>query len=170
MRKETKSTLSPYLMDLLSPTPSGVTKLLAVWEDLDVETQIQVLISLDEAGFPIYLEQKVRRKALDSPNAYIRYLAARELRFSYNDGEEEKTLKNRITVDPDPLVKYCLLENEFNFLDENIKNPELFFNLPHEARLAKIRQLSGSGEAIASLISYATDNYLEQGRVSEIEL
>lgn len=170
MAKETKSTLPPHLMDLLHPTPSGTAKLIAAWDGLGVEAQMQILTTLDEAKFPAYLAQKVRHKALDSSNAYVRYLAARKFHFGRDDTEQEKTLKYRIEMDSDPLVKYCLLESEWNFLDQDIKNPESFFSLPQEARLAKIRQLSGSGEAIASLIAYAVDYYLEQGKVTEIEL
>ena len=158
MFKEAKSPLPLYLMDLLHPTPSGVAKLIAAWDGLGVETQLQVLTTLDEARFPAYLAQKVRCKALDSPNAHVRYLADRKLHFSRNDDdEEEKTLKRRIEIDSDPLVKYCLLESEWSFLDKDIKNPESFFNLPHEASLVKARQISGNGEAIASLIAYAVD-------------
>lgn len=157
-------------MDLLHPTPSGTAKLIAAWDGLGVEAQMQILTTLDEANFPAYLAQKVRHKALDSSNAYVRYLAARKFHFGRDDNEEEKALKDRIEMDSDPLVKYCLLESEWNFLDEDIKNPELFFNLTQEARLAKVRQLSGSGETIASLIAYAVDNYIEQGQVTETEL
>lgn len=170
MSKETKRTLPPHLINLLHPTPSGAAKLIAAWDGLTVEAQMQILTALDEANFPAYLAQNVLRKALGSSNAYVRYLAARKFHFSRDDNQEEKALKDRIEMDSDPLVKYCLLESEWNFLDEDIKNPESFFNLPHEARLAKVRQLSGSGEAIARLIAYAADNYLEQGQVSEIEL
>jgi len=170
MAKETKTALPPHLMDLLYPTPSGTAKLIAAWDGLGVEAQVQILTTLGEAKFPAYLAQKVRHKALDSSNAYVRYLAARKLHFGRDDTEEEKALKARIEMDSDPLVKYCLLESEWNFLDEDIKNPESFFSLPQEARLAKVRQLSGSGEPIASLIAFAVDNYLQQGQVTEIEL
>ena len=170
MAKETKSMLPPHLMDLLHPTPSGTAKLIAAWDGLGMEAQVQILATLDESKFPAYLAQKVRRKALDSSNAYVRYLAARKFHFGRDDNEEEKALKDRIEMDSDPLVKFCLLESEWNFLDKDIKNPESFFSLPQEARLAKVRQLSGSGEAIASLIAFAVDNYFEQGQVSEIEL
>ena len=125
---------------------------------------------LDGTEFPEYLVRKVRHKALDSSNAYIRYLAAKKCKFYSIEKEEEKAIKARIEMDPEPLVKYCLLENEWGFLDKAFKNPELFFNLPHEARLSKVRMLEGSGEDIASLIAYAVDNYLKQGQVKEIEL
>lgn len=171
MTKEIKSTLPPYLMDLLHPTPSGAAKLIAAWDGLAVETQVQILTTLDEAKLPIYLAQKVRRKALDSPNAYVRYLAAKKYyfyTFRGNDNEETKAIRDRIEMDPDPLVKFCLLES--SSLGNDVQNPESFFSLPQEARLAKVRQVCDSGEAIASLIAFATDNYLEQGKVSEIEL
>lgn len=170
MSNEAKNKLPPHLMDLLQPTPSGATKLIAAWDGLSAESQMQLLTALDEAKFPPYLVQNIRRKALDSSNAYVRYLAAREFCFSEDDNEEEKALKDKIEMDSDPLVKYCLLESKWSLSDEVIKNPELFFNLPHEARLAKVRQYDSSGEAIASLVSYAVDNCLEQGQVSEIEL
>jgi len=174
MTKDTKGTLPSYLKELLHPTPSCAAKLIAAWDGLSLETHIQILTALEEVHFPSYLAQKVLRKAIDSSNVYVRYLAAKQsylnLEFSLDDNKEERALKDRVELDSDPLVKYCLLENEMNFLDHEVKNPESFFSLPQEARLAKVRQLSGSGEAVASLIAYAADNYLEQGKVSEIEL
>lgn len=165
MTKETKGTLPPYLMDLLQPTPSGAAKLIAAWDGLCVETQIQILTALEEAHFSACLAKKVRRKALDSSNVYIRYLAARKFHFSRDDNEEARALKDQIEMDSDPLVKHCLLEGKWESLD-----PVSFFGLPQEARLAKVRQLNHRGEAVASLIAFAVAFYLEQGRVSESEL
>ena len=81
--------------------------------------------------------------------------------ITYSD-EEVKTLKERIEADPDDLVKYCLLESTWNFLDKDIQNPQTFFNLVHAARLAKVRRLKGGGDKVVSLITYAVENLLEQ--------
>lgn len=83
-----------------------------------------------------------------------------------------KSIKQRIEEDPSPLVRYSLLENQDNWgvFDYALKDPEVFFALAHEARLAKIRLINGRGEGIASLISYALDHHLKEGKVSEIEL
>ena len=48
--------------------------------------------------------------------------------------------------------------------------PDAFFALPHEARLAKVRQLASRGEEMATLIAYAVDHQLKEGKVSEIQL
>lgn len=170
MTDKAESVLPPHLKGLLHPTPSGAAKLIAAWEGLSVESQIMILTELEEVRFPAYLKQQVYRKALDSSNAYVRYLAARKFYFSSDDKVEKKVLKERIEADSDPLVRYCLLESEWNFLDQEIKDPESFFNLPHEARLAKVRELDSSGEAIASLVAYAVDDHLTKGKVSEVEL
>jgi hypothetical protein len=161
-----------YLAELLQPTPSGVDKLLAAWDGLSIESQIILLDKLAEVGIP----NVVRLKAMESPNAYVRYLGARG--FCIIDeidkkDEEMKSLKKRIEEDPAPLVRYSTLEENSVvpfFLTKNYGGPDSFFSLPHEARLAKVRCLSGWGEKIANLISYALDHQLKEGTVSETEL
>lgn len=54
--------------------------------------------------------------------------------------------------------------------DDALKDADAFFKLPHEARLAKIRQVTGNGKVIAGLISQAVDKQLKEGAVSEIEI
>ena len=171
MSDEYKGKLPPHLIPLLNPTPSGTAKLLAAWDDLSLESQMQVLLALDDTKHSDYLSKKVLSKALDSSNAYVRYLAAKGLESSTYNEEERKALEERIAADPEDLVKYCLLElGLFGVIDKDIQNPASFFNLPHGARLAKVRQLKGRGKEIASLITYAVENLLEEGKVSETEL
>lgn len=162
--------LPAHLKPLVAPTPSGVAKLISAWNGLSVETQIRIITSVDERKLAPYLLRRVQRKAMDSPNAYVRYLAARKLNVNHNPDEDEKTLRSRIEADPDPLVRHCLLETEHNFFDRYLNNAAAFFSLPQEARLAKVRELSGSGETVASLAGYALDNCVSQGKVSQIEL
>src|SRR4029077_15971686 len=102
--------LPDHLVPLLEPTPSGAAKLVAAWDGLTTESQILILNVLETTGLPAYLNEKVFTKALDSANAYVRYLAARRLTFAPDDTEEKKAVKKRIEDDPDPLVRYCLLE------------------------------------------------------------
>jgi len=78
--------------------------------------------------------------------------------------------KMRIEADPDPLVRYCLLESQYAQFNPLLNNPDEFFNLPQEARLALVRRMVGGGNKVAALISHAVDHQLKKGIVSEIEL
>ena len=162
-----------YIKELMQPTPSGVAKLLAAWSGLSTETQILILSKLDEMRAPAYLAEKVRKSALNSENAYVRYLAARKFYFSNDCSDEEKLLKEQIENDPVALVRYSLLEDSSGIsaiFDDSFKDADTFVALPHEARLAKIRLVDGNGERIAELLSQIADKHLKDGTVSEIEL
>src|SRR5438309_10898418 len=98
--------LPDALVPLLQPTPSGVAKLIAAWDGLDTESQTLILTVLDKDRLPTYLNEKISIKALHSANAYVRYLAARGIYFSRDDGEEKNVIRQRIEEDPDPLVRY----------------------------------------------------------------
>lgn len=129
------------------------------------ETQIALLVARKKlAGNSDYFYHRVLDKALKSDNAFVRYMAAREMRF--RDREERE--KAGIDSDPESLVRYAHLETEWN--GSELKDAEAFFALPHEARLAKVRRLRGCGEAMANLIFYAVEHQLNDGTVSEIQL
>ena len=49
-------------------------------------------------------------------------------------------------------------------------DPETFFDLPHEARLAIVRTSRQGGRAFAELISHAVDHQLQNRAVSETEI
>ena len=162
-----------YVKDLMQPTPSGIRKLLAAWDGISSETQMLILSKFDQVQGPRHLIKKVYIKALDSDNAYVRYLAARKFQFGRDGSEEERALKERIENDPEPLVKYALLENPSSLsvmYDDAFKDADSFFALPQEARLAKIRLIVGGGKWIAGLISEAVDKHLKEGLVSEDDL
>lgn len=169
MSKEPHLSIPAHLNELLQPTPSGMTKLIAAWDGLTPERQILILTAMKRRPVPIYLYHQLIEKALKSDNAYIRYLAVRDFYFS-DDDEQDKALKERIENDPDPLVRYSTLESDFGIFDEDLKDPKRFFELPHDARLAKMRRLTDSGETIASLITHAVEHELKDGKVSESEL
>lgn len=162
-----------FIEELVQPTPSAITKLLAAWDGLSVETQIFALSRLDDFNAPAHMLRKLHVKALDSENAYIRYLAARRLRFRRDRSDEDNKLRTRIENDPDPLVRFSLLEDPSTLsvmYDDAFKDADSFFALPQAARLAKIRLLIGGGQWIAALISEALNKQLKDGTVTELEL
>ncbi|MBN1509081.1 MAG: hypothetical protein JW955_19705 [Sedimentisphaerales bacterium] len=165
--------LPPYLLPLLEPRPCGEAKLLAAWDGLCTEHQILLLDSLGKHGH-LDWTTKIRAKALETPNAYVRYLAARD--FRPDDAEaEEADLRRRIDSDDEPLVRYAVLESDsfispFIRFESEFSDAGAFFALPHEARLATVRSLPHLGEAIAALVRYAVQNELPSGRVTEEEL
>lgn len=92
--------LPEHLMELGRLTPSSVSKLLAAWDGLSDETKILILSKLHTSN---YLTDKIRINALESENAYIRYLAARDFYF-IDESIEETYLRKKIESDPIPLV------------------------------------------------------------------
>ena len=168
-RPETIDELPKYLLPLLEPRPSGEAKLLAAWDGLSVEHQVLLLEHLGRHGH-LGWTNRIRGKALVSPNAYVRYLAAREFN-PHDDNSEEAALKKRIDADPEALVRYAVLESDcFIRLPSEFSDAGAFFALPHEARLATVRSLPHRGEQIAALIRYAVENEMPSGRVTEEEL
>lgn len=166
MEKQPQKTFPDHIKDLLHPTPSGTAKLIAAWDGLSHETQIQVLSGLRNRSYPYYdLNKKIAERALNSKIPYIRYLAAKQL----NLDDEEDELRKKIQEDPDPLVRYSTLETTFSISLGD--DPEKFFELPQEARLAMVRCMTRGGREIAKLINYAIDNHLvKKGKVTELEL
>ena len=169
MASQADTGLPAHLKELLHPTPSGVAKLIGAWDALTTESQILVLIELKNFKGPAYPKEKIRSNALDSSNPYVRYLAAREFYFSEDDSDEKKALKKRIEDDPDPLVRHCLLErrHQLHISASELDDPDRFFKLPHEARLAVVREMTGNAERMAALISHAVDHQLKAGKISE---
>ena len=137
-----------------------------------------LLTELDKIWVPAHLKEKIRTKALESSNSYVRYLAARTFgatkrtfRFSSDDDGVENAVKQKIENDPDPLVRYSLFEHRLEFdVWSGFHDPETFFDLPHEARLAIVRTSRQGGRAFAELISHAVDHQLQNRAVSETEI
>jgi hypothetical protein len=164
-----------FIFDLLQPTPSCVEKILAAWDGLCIETQLILLSKIDDIPTPVYLIERVKLKALGSPNAYVRYLAAHKLNVKSNYLIRDKQIQEIIENDSSPLVKYSLYENcsEISSLVldvDDLKDADTFFALPHLARLAKVRMLSGYGEKMTAILTEAAVKQLHDGSVSEREL
>ena len=161
--------LPPHLEPLLQPTPSGVAKLLAAWDGLQVETQLDFLSRLAQIKYPAFLVAEIREKALRSETPYVRYMAYLGA-YLNSDSANDVAAKQRIEADSDPLVRYSTKEIEWAIADKEISDAETFLALPHEARLAKVRLLKANGDDIAKIVSCAVDNHLKDGRVSETEI
>lgn len=161
-----------YLHSLLEPTPSSLIKLNAAWDGLCFETQLMVIDLLPKVSYPNYLTPRVnsvRDKALRSSVPYIRYLA-------YLDNTDRKTeseisIKSRLELDIDPLVRYSMKETTWSlFSDPEFKDPERFLSLPQDARLARLRLLEANALDVSKIITHAIDNHLVDGRLTELEL
>ncbi|MFO1154308.1 MAG: hypothetical protein U1E42_11705 [Rhodospirillales bacterium] len=161
----------PHLQELVEPTPSGTAKLIAAWDGLTAESQMLMLTAKKKHPGPAYLYNRIIEKALTSENAFVRYMVAREIHCRDN---WEKNLIKQVENDPEPLVKYAHLENPFVVVAgperSELEDPEKFFALPHEARLAKVRRLADGGTLFANLISHAVDHHLKDGRISQLEI
>jgi hypothetical protein len=185
------SDLPSFLSPLLRDTRGGRLKLLAAWDGLTVDSQIRLLDALDVSAVP----DELARKASSSPNAYVRYLAARSIAAKLGEGAIGGRLGTRVILpsregiqswpwqdvvdrlrdDPDLLVRYALDEGagwkyaraiDDSFLDTFLQQP-----LP--ARLAQLRgedrYFRGpaiSADAFAKLIRHA----IHGGLVSEQEV
>ena len=169
MNAQPEISVPAHLTDLLEPTPSGTAKFIAAWDGLSPETQILLLLERCKRPGPAHLYHRLICAALKSRNAYVRYLAAKEARTGAY-GNEIADVERHVAADAEPLVKYALLESKWSSLDPQMKDPDSFFALPHEARLAKVRQLTGDGEIIANIISHGIDHKLKDGKVSQTEI
>lgn len=164
--------VTQYIRHVLTPTPSGVEKILALWDGLEIIEQISIIECLSDFRLPAYLSDKIRFKAFESQNSYMRYLAARGLYISSGDSEERQLFRKKVLEDGSELVKNAFLEEEYALgLGAEYKDPEGFFSMAHEKRLAKIRGLNGNCvEPFASLIEYAVTSLLPNCKIIEIEI
>lgn len=169
MSEQGESQVPPHLQELLQPTPSGTAKLCAAWDGLPADSQMAILSARKKQAGPAYLHNRIILKALGSENAFVRYLAARDLYLADGDPLAAE-LRAKIESDSDPLVRFAGLETPHTFLDPALKDADSFFALPHEARLAKVRRLTSSGERMAEILAYAAEHKLKDGTVTEREL
>ncbi len=148
------------LKDLCGYSTGHWQKLMAAWEDLNTETQIEILSKIDTSEGVDDSKYELYKDALKSQNSYIRYLAAKWVvpyihgsafvaKYVVEDGkliksingdkefERDTTLK-LIRNDSCDLVKYS--EYEMEGLSDGTFYE--FWNLPRGARLACMRSAS----------------------------
>jgi hypothetical protein len=154
------SDLPSFLSPLLQDTPGARLKILVAWDSLPVDLQLGLLDA--PRGIPLELALK----AIASPNAYVRYLAAcRAYDFWWYEsrrrpggdggvarveGEDRTQLWRdvaaRLRDDSDPLVRHAWDERAGWPYERGIADSLLdaFLHHPLEARLARLRG-TGSG-------------------------
>lgn len=160
--------LDSGLDEFLRPTPSAAAKLLAAWDGLQTETKIVILEQLCRVELPAHLAKGICLRALDSRSGYVRYLASARFCSKVKSGADQDVIAGKIKADPEPLVRYALLERsaQNGSLGHNLHDAKAFFSLPQEARLAMVRNLAGAGRQIARIVEHA----LSSGIVSDVEV
>lgn len=94
------------IRELTTQTPYARLRLKAAWDSLSAENQMKILLVLEEQGLPA---ESIIRKALESKNSYIRYLAARNVNTEPPESDKESiALLQKIRNDKDPLVVSAL--------------------------------------------------------------
>ena len=177
MKNKTNNELPEYLKELVKPTANGIEKLLAAWDGLTSETQVRLLdeivhrnLNNAEPNKDSHLN-KVFLKALDNKNAYVRFLAARNLYCHENCSDEQNKINERIDNDPVNLVKYSKFDGGSSSFGNEVNDPESnLFELPFEARLATVGNVAINGKAFAEAIIMATTEDLFNNNNAELEL
>lgn len=172
MTKLPNNSLPKYLEDLLLPTALGSTKLIAVWDSLSAETQIQILSSItdEQSEYPQKLLNKIRLKALVSSHVYIKHIALKGFMFDEEFDRENKDaikINEIIKNDHGVLIKYY--GENLDWLSSS--DSESFFELPHQARLMSICNSEFlDGSEFSKLITYGVKNNFNKGDLTEEEL
>lgn len=169
-----------HLQELFPPTPYGIEKSLAIWDDLPVEIQAKFLESVLLRQYPSYLAKKILLKAFESPNAYIRYLSvkptpglSRSLKTVLEKEEFEKistkifggdsrVLANYYDInhhgDPSSLVRFSNIHFD--------KTADSFFKLPQLARLSIINNCLNMDANIFATILEEVPNRIANGEIN----
>ena len=138
-------------------------KLLAVWSDLSLETQICLLRRLAPEPHAM-LHSDVVSRALTSENEYVRYLAARHF-SSYG---EKDPISDQIASDPSELVRAAREELRFSPLFD--LSDEEFFGRSMEWKLAVLRSDAIEGNRFADLIRWGLINGIDETQLTKLTI
>jgi hypothetical protein len=162
-----------FLRELLIPTLSSVEKLCAVWDGLNIETQLFIFSQIKgdfedrylPARYPNYLLKKIQLKALESSNEFVRYKAAKALYRTCQPSDEEILINKQIDNDSSNLVKYISFEG-------SKPDGESYFSEPKALRQARFREFTFGmgGDFLATFILSLLDNNLINSEDREDEL
>jgi hypothetical protein len=141
--------MNDSLRELLQATPLARMKLLAVWDGLAIETQIEILQWFESRQETTSLDRAVWEKALSSPNDYVRSLAARNIDLG---GDASALLLQKIESDPSSLVRFARASGSY-------LSPEDFARCPQAAKLMFVAEsFPPNGERFAEWVIYCVDN------------
>ena len=167
MNSDADNRLPSYITKLLAPTPANKIKLIALWDGLGAERQLQILERLSEGTGFSDLAPAIFSKALESNNAYVRYVAASNLDL-YKKSDPKRL---RVEADPNQLVRSAINEQDSvikGFGGGFYADGEKIFweQYTQEERLASVSKLSSHGSEVADLVEFA----LERGLASDSEI
>lgn len=120
-----------HLEPFCQPAPSSVTKFLAAWDGLSLET---ILLLLEERYSNRYESDELYNKAFQSDNPYLRYIG-----YKYTHAHTRNKLDEKASSDLHPLVSSAKYEARGSYLNSELYDPEQFFNLSQQSRLATMR-------------------------------
>lgn len=164
--KEAKSSnnIPSYLQELIEDKPSSLLKLVAAWDDLAIETQIQILYSYKNRHINSKSFNQLKAKALNSKNDYVRYLIAELANFDEKNPDDKKLL-SLISNDSSQLVRHTHDESNFieyfRYFDSELKKDtfEKFFSLPSENQIMLVSKWEKwEAKKFLALIEWAISN------------
>jgi hypothetical protein len=101
------------LDELCAETPSGAEKRRAAWAGLSEQSQMEILLALSAGQRVVPVD--LLGLAGASPNAFVRYLAARAHRIIDSDDTTQRDTFARLDADRVPLVAFARHENSWTW-------------------------------------------------------
>ena len=161
------------LATLFDGTPLAVERVVAIWPGLTVMERTTLLPKLlEKPGALNYHSHRNRLLdlALADDNAFVRYLAARDVYEPREGAEPHEVVRyTKIQNDASPLVRYAHFENEFKPPYPRY-TPEAFWSAPQPWRLAAVTGKNESCEEFAKLLLYASENLFPGDKLPEQEM
>lgn len=164
-----------FFASLIADTPSASLKLSAAWDGLSLESQMEVLQSIKDCG---RLPFDVATKAMASPNAFVRYLAAECLKSKWHFGpgmrleidDEFRPAFDAALIDPDPLVRSVVEERPHGYPKLSAETCEAFWALSKPARFRYLRSCDGDqgGSDVVALIEHALAKKIPDVEIQEV--
>ena len=160
------------LKALLDGTPLAIERIMAIWPGLtvvDKATLMTLLMSSEGAINYSTHRDRFIDEALADDNAYIRYLAARNV-YRPREGATLKEVERYSRVQNDSSMLVRSAETEYGSWKQLNFQPESFWGKPHAWRLAAVTGAKHGGEEFAKLLIYASDHLLAEGNLTEDEM
>lgn len=172
-------TLTKHLEPLLDKTPLAIERIKLAWPGLSVSDRSYLLAMLLEHKTILWTHHRKQLidLALADDNAYIRYLAAKEVSapISLIDNDNSSTYLNdvarfkKIKSDPVGLVRLANEEEWGWDFNAELEDTELFWKLPQIERLVLVNGVQERGDQIAELLRYAAKRMSEQPNAVTLE-
>lgn len=178
-------TLPKHLEPLLDGTPLAVERIKHAWPGLSTSDRAYLLAILlaDTSKERKAIRWSHHRKqlvdmALADDNAYIRYLAAKDVSapFKKNDDDDSPAYLDEITrfkkvkSDSVVLVRTASEEEGWKVLMRELDDAESFWKRPQVERLALVSGVKEYGEKMAGLLRYAAKDLLQTNAVTLEEM